>query len=42
MIVVSGGVVSIVQVCSAGVASSLPEPSIALTRKVCSPSGTPL
>ena len=39
LIVVSGGVVSIVNVSVAGVASCRPAASIARTRKVCAPGG---
>ena len=39
---VSGGVTSIVHVYVSGVGSSLPDPSIARTRKVCEPPATPL
>jgi hypothetical protein len=39
--VVSGAVVSTVQVLVAGVSSVLPAPSMARTRKVCSPSARP-
>jgi hypothetical protein len=40
-IVVTGGTVSIVQACVAGVASTFPAASIARTEKVCPPSPRP-
>jgi hypothetical protein len=42
VIIVSGGVVSTVQVCAAGVGSVLPAGSVALTSKVWLPSASPL
>jgi hypothetical protein len=42
VIVVSGATVSIVHVTLAGVASTLPDESVARTRKVCEPSARPV